>query len=326
MQRKMNGRGSGAESDAYDSPWSVDIFHCSTGLPTPELAPGVISSPTRSRAELPKTSHEKLLWWLDPARSKSESCGDVPHVDTDFCLPDAILQPPWEPSERTPPALQLSQQEVEFDNAPHLHRVVESLFDDSEPLVTSSQTSSDDSSWSQRCTTAMLRNIPNKYMRDKLVAQLDQCGYKGKMDFLYLPIDFRNRCNVGYCFINFRTPQALVRFRDDFHGRRSCDKLPGFNSKKVLQVSPARVQGLEANILRLQGSPIMENTAMEREWLPVLLDPAGKLLDFPMMLPQAKSTESGKSARLSGFRSQAATRRKRASTNVAIACNSTMFQ
>jgi len=275
---------------------------------------------------MPKSNHEKLLWWLDPARSKSASCEDVPHVDTDFCLPDAILHPPWEPSERTHPALQVSHQEVEFDNAPHLHRVVESLFDDSEPLVTSSQTSSDDSSWS-RCTTAMLRNLPNKYMRDKLVEQLNHCGYKGKIDFLYLPIDFRNRCNVGYCFINFRTPQALVRFRDDFHGRRSCDKLPGFNSKKVLQVSPARVQGLEANVLRLQGSPIMESTAMEREWLPVLLDPAGELLDFPMTpQPQAKCMESGKSARLSGFRSQAATRRKRSSTNVAIACNRTMFQ
>ena len=28
-------------------------------------------------------------------------------------------------------------------------------------------------------------------MRDKLVARLNGCGYRGDIDFLYLPIDFR---------------------------------------------------------------------------------------------------------------------------------------
>ena len=131
-------------------------------------------------------------------------------------------------------------------------------------------------------------------MRDKLVARLNTCGYKGEVDFLYLPIDFRtansecvpgcirrNRCNVGYCFLNFRTSAALVRFREEFHGQQSPlakqssdeiseggDKLPGFNSKKVLEVSPARVQGLHPNIVRLQGSPIMAKASLEREWRP----------------------------------------------------------
>lgn len=123
-----------------------------------------------------------------------------------------------------------------------------------------------------------------RYMRDKLVARLNSCGYKGEVDFLYLPIDFRsakqkrslgcircmrrNRCNVGYCFLNFRTSAALVRFREEFHGQQSGDKLPGFNSKKVLEVSPARVQGLHPNIVRLQGSPIMAKASLEREWCP----------------------------------------------------------
>jgi len=52
-------------------------------------------------------------------------------------------------------------------------------------------------------TTVMLRNIPNKYTREMLVNQL--CvDYKGLFDFMYLPIDFKNKCNVGYGFINFR--------------------------------------------------------------------------------------------------------------------------
>ena len=34
----------------------------------------------------------------------------------------------------------------------------------------------------------------------------------------------RNKCNVGYCFLNFRTSKALVRFRDEFHGQQSTSE------------------------------------------------------------------------------------------------------
>ena len=41
-------------------------------------------------------------------------------------------------------------------------------------------------------TTVMLRNIPNKYTREMLVKQLNQ-DFKGRFDFVYLPIDFKNK-------------------------------------------------------------------------------------------------------------------------------------
>ncbi|KAL0311453.1 UNVERIFIED_CONTAM: protein MEI2-like 2, partial [Sesamum angustifolium] len=50
-------------------------------------------------------------------------------------------------------------------------------------------------------TTLMIKNIPNKYTSKMLLAAIDET-HKGTYDFLYLPIDFKNKCNVGYAFIN----------------------------------------------------------------------------------------------------------------------------
>ncbi|KAG9149947.1 hypothetical protein Leryth_010021 [Lithospermum erythrorhizon] len=44
-------------------------------------------------------------------------------------------------------------------------------------------------------TTLMIKNIPNKYTSNMLLASIDET-HKGTYDFLYLPIDFKNKCNV----------------------------------------------------------------------------------------------------------------------------------
>lgn len=74
----------------------------------------------------------------------------------------------------------------------------------------------------------MVRNIPNKYTQTMLLQEID-ASYRGAYDFFYLPIDFKNKCNVGYAFINFMDYRRIVPFFQEFNGQR----WKNFNSEKV---------------------------------------------------------------------------------------------
>mmetsp|Transcript_45308 Transcript_45308/g.113982 ORF Transcript_45308/g.113982 Transcript_45308/m.113982 type:complete len:424 (+) Transcript_45308:148-1419(+) len=97
--------------------------------------------------------------------------------------------------------------------------------------------------WPSTMTTVMLRNIPNSYTPEELVHDMVQQGFEGMFDFLYLPIDFTTKKNKGYGFLNFRSSATALRFRDAFGGQR----LTRYATDKVLDVSPAKTQGLAAN-------------------------------------------------------------------------------
>jgi len=99
---------------------------------------------------------------------------------------------------------------------------------------------------------------------------------------MYLPIDFKNKCNVGYGFINFRCQDSCERFIGMFHGVDVRKCLPGLNSKKVVEVTPARVQGLTENVRRLRNSPVMNQLADHPEWMPLLFNEEGVDEPFPM--------------------------------------------
>ncbi|XP_015066364.1 protein MEI2-like 5 isoform X2 [Solanum pennellii] len=101
-------------------------------------------------------------------------------------------------------------------------------------------------------TTLMIKNIPNKYTSKMLLAAIDE-QHKGTFDFLYLPIDFKNKCNVGYAFINMLSPSLIIPFYEAFNGK----KWEKFNSEKVAALAYARIQGKTALVAHFQNSSLM---------------------------------------------------------------------
>ncbi|PON41748.1 Splicing factor-like protein [Parasponia andersonii] len=101
-------------------------------------------------------------------------------------------------------------------------------------------------------TTLMIKNIPNKYTSKMLLAAIDE-NHRGTYDFLYLPIDFKNKCNVGYAFINMLSPSHIIPFYEAFNGK----KWEKFNSEKVASLAYARIQGKVALVTHFQNSSLM---------------------------------------------------------------------
>ncbi|GAQ81819.1 Protein Mei2 [Klebsormidium nitens] len=117
-------------------------------------------------------------------------------------------------------------------------------------------------------TTLMIKNIPNKYTQKMLLAAIDE-HHKGTYDFFYLPIDFKNKCNVGYAFINLVSPEKIVPFCEHFNGK----KWEKFNSEKVASLAYARIQGKAALVAHFQNSSLMNE---DKRCRPILFHSDGE--------------------------------------------------
>ncbi|CAM6089667.1 unnamed protein product [Calypogeia fissa] len=116
-------------------------------------------------------------------------------------------------------------------------------------------------------TTLMIKNIPNKYTSKMLLAAIDE-HHRGTYDFIYLPIDFKNKCNVGYAFINMTSPSRIVPFYQAFNGK----KWEKFNSEKVASLAYARIQGKAALVAHFQNSSLMNE---DKRCRPILFHSEG---------------------------------------------------
>ncbi|TPX31681.1 hypothetical protein SmJEL517_g05049 [Synchytrium microbalum] len=146
-------------------------------------------------------------------------------------------------------------------------------------------------------TTFMIKNIPNKYTQQMLIDFLND-GHLGEFDFLYLRIDFLNRCNVGYAFINFVSTKSVIAFAERVVGKR----WPRFNSTKICTLSYAKVQGLDSLIRKFRDSSVMLE---EPAFRPKLFHTEGSLKgqerDFPAPTAPLRPSSRGLFTRELGY-------------------------
>jgi hypothetical protein len=128
-------------------------------------------------------------------------------------------------------------------------------------------------------TTLMVRNIPNKYTQQMLLTEFTENNHgPGVIDFFYLPIDFKNRCNRGYAFINFVDHHDILNFHRQYYGKHWRT----FNSDKICDITYARIQGKAAMLKRFENSALMER---DEEYKPLVFVSSGpergERLPFP---------------------------------------------
>jgi hypothetical protein len=138
-----------------------------------------------------------------------------------------------------------------------------------------------------------------------LKALLDKACF-GCYDFVYLRIDFKSACNVGYAFINFTDMQGMLRMVDELEHRTWY----GYRSAKAAEVSYATIQGKEALVQKFRNSSVMQETPFCRPRLffskddvvtPANIRDIGTQLDFPRPDNPAKLQRSMDSARTVGL-------------------------
>mmetsp|Transcript_46900 Transcript_46900/g.138566 ORF Transcript_46900/g.138566 Transcript_46900/m.138566 type:complete len:304 (-) Transcript_46900:115-1026(-) len=95
-------------------------------------------------------------------------------------------------------------------------------------------------------TSLMLCNIPCCISQNQLAEIINDGGFVNTYDYMYLPMPTHGGSsqNLGYGFINFTTPDDASRFTERFHSH----VFENTASLKEMQVKPAHIQGLAANI------------------------------------------------------------------------------
>merc|ERR1711972_679057 len=130
----------------------------------------------------------------------------------------------------------------------------------------------------------MMQNIPLEYTREGLLELIDEQGWHGCYDLLYLPIVFQTEENHGYAFINFTTTENYERFREYFSGFRDWNT----PSDNICEVAASdKFVNLDDYIEGYRNSPIMHES-VEARFKPVLFE-NGQRIPFPQPTKQIKA-------------------------------------
>merc|ERR1712203_1037360 len=137
-------------------------------------------------------------------------------------------------------------------------------------------------------TTIMLRNLPPQFTRAHVIELLEDEGFEGSYDLVYVPMDFSGKCCLGYGFVNFKEASDANRAWEAFDGVCSWDSAEQ-TACEVVWSDPH--QGLEALVERYRNSPVMHESVPE-EWKPAyFVDGAQTMFPAPtekVKAPKAK--------------------------------------
>ena len=121
-------------------------------------------------------------------------------------------------------------------------------------------------------TTLMIKNIPNKYTLSSFLDEINEF-FKNTYDIFYLPIDYINKCNLGFAFINFVEPLHIILFYELYRGK----KWKKFNSDKICELSYAKFQGRKELISHFEKGKILSFESEDKRPL---------ILPVPTILPK----------------------------------------
>ena len=108
-------------------------------------------------------------------------------------------------------------------------------------------------------TTLMIKNIPNKYTISSFLEEIN-VFFKYTYDIFYLPIDYVNKCNLGFAFINFVEPFHIILFYELYRGK----KWKKFNSDKICELLYAKFQGKKELIAHFEKGKVLSMDSEEK--------------------------------------------------------------
>jgi hypothetical protein len=132
-------------------------------------------------------------------------------------------------------------------------------------------------------TSVMLRNIPLDLTRGMFLDMLNDEGFAGKYDLVYLPRDFQTTANLGYAFVNLLEHTEALRMTTHFTGFCKWS----IRSSKRCATAWSSQQGLATYVDRYRNNPVMHESVPE-EFRPAIFSNGVKIA-FP---PPTKELEA----------------------------------
>jgi RNA recognition motif-containing protein len=126
-------------------------------------------------------------------------------------------------------------------------------------------------------TTVLFRNVLSTSKRSDLCMLLNNQGFRGQYDFLYVPANFKTMQSFGYAFVNFVSGQAAEAARQFFDGFEWNVQ----SESSVLETSWSNPhQGYEIHVERYRDCPVMHSSVAD-EYKPIVLR-GGVRVPFPV--------------------------------------------